>query len=182
MRPDEVLRSERPFTGKLVNVRVDTVRLADGRERQREIVEHPGAVGVLARLPDRSIVLVRQYRHAVGRTLLEIPAGTREPDESAEECAIRELAEETGYRADAVRELIRFYVSPGWADEELIIYLAEGVQDGNARPEDDEDLEVVPVRPEEVLGLIQRGEIADSKTIVALLAYLGLRFDPLPTK
>lgn len=175
MQPETVVRSERPFDGKLIRVRVDTVRLPDGRERQREVVEHPGAVGVLPVLTDGTLVLVRQYRHAIGRALLEIPAGTREPGEDAETCARRELAEETGYQTEALWELVRFYVSPGWADEELIVYVADDLQPGAMHPADDERLEVVPVRPDEVPGLIARGEIADSKSVVALLAYLGLR-------
>jgi len=126
-------------------------------------------------LTDGTLVLVRQYRHAIGRALLEIPAGTREPGEDAETCARRELAEETGYRTEALWELVRFYVSPGWADEELIVYVADDLQPGAMHPADDERLEVVPVRPDEVPGLIARGEIADSKSVVALLAYLGLR-------
>ncbi|MDI3340840.1 MAG: NUDIX hydrolase [Sphaerobacter sp.] len=174
MQPEAVVRSERPFSGRLIRVRVDTVRLADGSERQREVVEHPGAVGILPVLNDGALVLVRQYRHAVGRTLLEIPAGTREPGEDAEACAHRELAEETGYRAGELRELVRFYVSPGWADEELIVYLADDLEPGSAHPAEDERLSLVEVRPEEVGRLIRQGQIADSKTIVALLAYLGL--------
>lgn len=173
--PEEVISSERPFTGKLIRVRVDTVRLPGGQVRSREVVEHPGAVGILPVLPGGEMVLVRQYRHAVKRTLLEIPAGTREPDEGPEACALRELEEETGYRAQGVRELIRFFVSPGWANEELIVYVATDVAPGPARPEDDERLDVVHVRPEDVPALIQRGEIADSKTIICMLAYLGLR-------
>lgn len=177
MQPEALVRSERPFEGKLISVRVDTVRLPDGSERRREVVEHPGAVGILPVLATGTLVLVRQYRYAISRALLEIPAGTREPDEDAESCARRELAEETGYRAKRITELVRFYVSPGWADEELIIYLADDLEPGEVHPAEDERLEVVHVRPDEVAGLMAAGEIADSKSIVALLAYLGT---PLP--
>jgi 8-oxo-dGTP pyrophosphatase MutT (NUDIX family) len=120
---------------------------------------------------------VRQYRHAVGRTLLEVPAGTREPDESTEACAHRELAEETGYRARDLRELVRFFVSPGWANEELVAYVATNLEPGAPRPEDDEQLDVVTVRPDDVPGLVASGEIGDAKTIIALLAHHG---QPLP--
>ncbi|HUZ02507.1 MAG TPA: NUDIX hydrolase [Thermomicrobiaceae bacterium] len=177
MEPEEMVDSRREFDGKLIRVRVDTVRLPDGSERRREVAEHPGAVAILPVLPGGELVLVRQYRYAVGRTLLEVPAGTREPDESTEACAHRELAEETGFRASNLRELVRFYVSPGWATEELVAYVASDLEPGEARPEDDERLEVVAVRPEEVSDLIARGEIGDAKTIVALLAHLGLRLD-----
>ena len=178
MDVEEAVDSQRVFDGRLIRVRVDTVRLPDGSERRREVVEHPGAVAILPVLPGGELVLVRQYRHAVGRTLLEVPAGTREPDESTESCAYRELAEETGYRASSLRELIRFYVSPGWANEELVTYVVTDLQPGDPRPEDDERLEIVPVRPEDVPGLINRGEIGDAKTIIALMAHLGLRLEP----
>ncbi|HET9014713.1 MAG TPA: NUDIX hydrolase [Thermomicrobiaceae bacterium] len=178
MQAEVPVGSERVFDGRLIGVRVDTVRLPDGSLRQREVAEHPGAVAILPVLPEGEVVLVRQYRHAVGRTLLEVPAGTREPDERTDACARRELAEETGYRAGSLRELVRFYVSPGWANEELVVYVATDLTAGEARPEDDERLEVVPVRPEDVPPLIAAGEIGDAKTIVALTAYLGMRLEP----
>lgn len=175
MEPEELISSETRFAGTLLHLRVDTVRLPDGRLRRREVVEHPGAVAVLPVLPSGEIVLVRQYRHAVGRTLLEVPAGTREPDEPPEACARRELLEETGYEAGALRELARFYVSPGWASEELIVYLATDLVARQARPADDEQLAVERVAPEQVPELIRRRDIADAKTLIAVLGYLGLR-------
>lgn len=177
MQPEQTISRQRVFAGKLIGVRVDTVQLPNGDVRTREVAEHPGAVAVLPVLPDGTLVLVRQYRHAVGRTLLEVPAGTLDPDERPEDCALRELAEETGYQAESLRELVRFFVSPGWANEELVVYVADDIRAGQASPEEDEDLEVVQVAPADVPGLIQRGEIADSKTIICLLAYLGLRLD-----
>lgn len=171
---EELVSSRRPFEGKLVNVRVDTVRLDNGDEREREVVEHPGAVAVLPVLPNGDVVLVRQYRHAVGRALLEVPAGTREPNEPEIETGFRELREETGYQADQLRELIRFLVSPGWANEELVVYIADDVTPGTASPEDDESLELVQVKLPDLRGLIQSGEIADSKTIISILAWTGL--------
>lgn len=175
MEPEELISSETRFAGRLLRLRVDTVRLPDGRVRRREVVEHPGAVAVLPVLSSGEIVLVRQYRHAVGRTLLEAPAGTREPDESPEACARRELLEETGYEAGALRELVRFYVSPGWASEEVIVYLATDLVAQQARPADDERIAVERVAPEQVPELIRRREITDAKTLIAVLGYLGLR-------
>lgn len=174
MEAEEQLQSNVVFEGKLLKVRLDTVRLPDGSERQREVVEHPGAVGILPVLPDGRLILVRQYRHAVGRTTLEIPAGTREPDEGPEACALRELREETGYITTELKEMVRFFVSPGWATEELIIYVANDVVPGPPDPEDDEFLEIVQVWPEDVVHLIRDGDIADSKSIVALLGFLGV--------
>ena len=178
MADETVIKSDRAFDGKLINVRVDEVRMVDGSVHRREVVEHPGAVAIVPVLPNGDIVLVRQYRHAAGREMLELPAGTREPEETPLFTAIRELREETGYSAIGMREIVRFFVSPGWADEELTVYLATGITAGQDQPEPDEDLSVVTVRPDEVVEHIKRGDIADSKTIVGLLAWLGFKLPP----
>ena len=170
---EEPVSSERVFDGKLLRVRVDRVRLPDGRETTREVVEHPGAVAILPVLADGSLVLVRQYRHAVGKTLLEVPAGTREPDEGAQACAARELREETGYAAGQLELLTRFFVSPGWCTEELFVYRAQDLREAGAEPKGDEILRVEQVRPDDARGLIASGIIADSKSIVAILAHLA---------
>lgn len=159
------------FRGRLVSVRVDRVRLGDGTESTREVVEHPGAVAILPVLDDGRLALVRQFRYAVGRELLEVPAGTREPGEGPRECAMRELREETGFSSDDVEELTRFFVSPGWCTEELIVYRARNLRAGDAAPERDERLAVVIVAPDDVPALIAAGQIADAKTITAVLAH-----------
>lgn len=168
------LSSERGFDGKLVKVRVDQVRLDNGRQTVREVVEHPGAVAILPVMDDGRLVLVRQYRYAVERALLEAPAGTRDkPGETPEECASRELREETGLAAKRIEFLARFYTSPGWCTEELLIYRATGLREVGAAPEGDEILNVERVRPEDARRLIESGDIADGKTIIALLAHLS---------
>lgn len=168
---ERVLGSEGVFAGKLLTVRVDRVALPGGRETAREIVEHPGAVGIVPLLPDGRVVLVRQYRHAVGRALLEIPAGTRDqPGESAEAAAARELAEETGYRAASLTRLAAFYTAPGFCTEELTLFLATGLTAGAPAAMDDEAIAVETVALDAVPVLLARGEIADAKTIVGLLA------------
>ena len=174
MATEEQIQSNVVFDGKLLKMRVDTVRLPNGSERKREVVEHPGAVAILPVLPDGQLILVRQYRYAVGHEMLEIPAGTREADEGPEACAHRELREETGYVATELKEMVRFFVSPGWATEELVIYVATDVVPGPSEPADDEFLEIVRVRPEDVVHLIRNGDIADSKSIIALLGFLGV--------
>ncbi|MCM8748873.1 NUDIX hydrolase [Thermomicrobiaceae bacterium CFH 74404] len=174
MEPEELISSETRFAGRLLRLRVDTVRLPGGQVSRREVVEHPGAVAVLPVLPSGELVLVRQYRHAVGRALLEVPAGTRQPAESPEACARRELLEETGFEAGTLRELARFYVSPGWANEELIVYLATGLVARQPQPADDERIAVEHVAPERVPELVLKRDIADAKTLVAVLGYLGL--------
>jgi 8-oxo-dGTP pyrophosphatase MutT (NUDIX family) len=171
----EVVWSGYGFKGKLINVRLDTVQLPNGDQRQREIVEHPGAVAVVPVLEDGRIVLVRQYRPAVKRSMLELPAGTVEEGEDVSVTATRELEEETGYRTRDLRELVRFWVSPGWCDEELVVFVAMNVDPGEQSPEDDEQIEVEIVAPDRIPELITQGEIADSKTMVGLSLYLGLR-------
>jgi ADP-ribose pyrophosphatase len=172
-RHERPIASEIAFDGRLVRVRVDQVQLPTGRESVREVVEHPGAVGILPVTAEGKIVLVRQFRYAVGRELYEIPAGTREPDEPPEVCAARELREETGYAADKIEPLLRFFVSPGWCTEELIVYRATGLSHIGARPEEDEVIELVEVRPGEIPGLMRDGSIADAKTMTALMAHLA---------
>jgi nudix-type nucleoside diphosphatase (YffH/AdpP family) len=178
MGEQDVVWSGYGFEGKLVKVRLDTVKLANGDQRQREIVEHPGAVAVVPVTDDGHVVLVRQYRPAVGQSMLELPAGTVEKGEDVARTAERELEEETGYRAGALQELIRFWVSPGWCNEELVIYVATDVTAGQQDPEDDEEIEVQLVDPQQIPELMRNGEIADSKTMVGLSLYLGISLQP----
>jgi 8-oxo-dGTP pyrophosphatase MutT (NUDIX family) len=163
------------YRGKIVSVRVDRVRLASGRETVREVVEHPGAVAIVPVQDNGNILLVRQYRYAVGRELLEVPAGTREPDESAEACALREVEEEVGMRAGRIELLSNFYISPGWCNEEMVIYRAWDLQASNVNPGDDEVIDIVSVAPDDVPRLIADREVADAKTITALLLHLQNR-------
>lgn len=170
--PETTISSNVRFDGRIIRLKVDSVELPSGHRTEREVVEHPGAVGILPIHDDGRMVLVRQFRYAIGRDLVEIPAGTREPDEGPEACAVRELAEETGFAADSITPLARFFVSPGWCTEEIIIYLAKGLHEVEAAGEDDEDLSLVFATPEQASDLIAAGEIADAKTITAIHAYL----------
>lgn len=169
---EQLLSSRRVFQGRIIGVRVDEVELATGRRAGREVVEHPGAVAIVPVLDDGALVLVRQYRHAVGRELLELPAGTREPGEPTDRTAARELQEETGYRAAVWELLTRFFVSPGWCNEELLIYRASGLTAVERALEDDEIVAVTAVRPSEIPGLMRDGMIADAKTVTGLLVHL----------
>ncbi|HYI15691.1 MAG TPA: NUDIX hydrolase [Thermomicrobiales bacterium] len=171
--PEQRISSERIFDGKLLKVRVDAVRLPSGREATREVVEHPGAVAILPVTDEGKLILVRQFRYAVGRKLLEVPAGTREPGEPDDETARRELHEEVGLEAATIELLARFFISPGWCNEELVAFRATGLREIGAQPEPDEDLEIVEIDPADVPALIASGEIGDAKTITAILAHLG---------
>ena len=144
---------------------------SDGREHIRDIVRHPGAVAILPLLDDGRICLLRNYRDTVGRELIELPAGTREPAEEPAETARRELIEETGYRAGRIELLCVFQTSPGVLDEQMFLYLATELQPGEAAPEPGEELTPLPVTREEARAMIRRGEIEDAKTLVGLLYY-----------
>lgn len=153
----------------------DTVAAHDGRKHTRDVVLHPGAVTVVALLPDGEVLLVRQYRHPVGEVLLELPAGTldRHDDGSIEDpllAAQRELFEETGHRAQQWRHLAEFYTAPGFADEKMQLYLATDVApDGSyAGPAPDERLELVSMPFTDALAMAERGAIRDAKTLVGL--------------
>src|SRR5436309_1627786 len=167
---ERVLHSERVFAGRLLNLRVDRVALPNGRETTREVVEHPGAVAIVPLHDDGRVVLVRQYRHAVGRSLLEIPAGTLDQgEESAEAAAARELQEETGYRAARLTPLATFYPAPGFATERMTVFLATGLTDGDQGQMEDENITVETIPLAELPALLARGELADAKTLVGLL-------------
>jgi ADP-ribose pyrophosphatase len=167
---EDLLSSRRIYEGRIVNLRVDSVRLPSGRITEREIVEHRGAVGIVAVDESGEVLLVNQFRAAVARTLLEIPAGTLEDGEEAEACAFRELSEETGYVAERIEELYVFYVSPGFSDERICLYLATDLTLGSQRVESDEIIEVVKVPLDRALEMIRTGEICDGKSILGLIA------------
>jgi len=166
---EKVLSSRRVYDGHVINLRVDTVLLPDSKQTTREIVEHPGAVAIVPKLGDEDIVLVRQFRKAVGKYLLEVPAGTVEENETPRACAHRELLEETGYRAKKLTRLASFYLAPGYSTELLHVYLASSLIHVTRKPEADEFIETVIVPFDKALHWIQTGEICDAKSISALL-------------
>lgn len=145
------------------------IRDADGALHRRQVVEHPGAVVILPLLGDGRIVLIRNTRATVGRTLWELPAGTLEPGEPPADCAVRELIEETGFRASGVEPLHEFYPSPGVMNERMYGFTATGLVAGEQALEPGERIEVHPLAAREVAALIDGGEIVDSKTLVCLL-------------
>jgi ADP-ribose pyrophosphatase len=164
-------QTERIFEG--VKFAVDRVNVTarDGREVQRELVAHPGAVIVLPLTDDRQVVMIRNERFAVGQELWELCAGTLEPGEPPIECARRELIEETGYQATAVKPLCTFYTSPGFTDELMHAFVATGLTEVGQQLEPTERIEVERLPTADVLQMIRDGRIVDGKTIVTLLYY-----------
>jgi ADP-ribose pyrophosphatase len=162
MKPDA---SRSVYDGKLVDVTLER-----WGEHEREIVEHPGAVAIVAIDGDGMLTLVRQRREAVRSELLELPAGTLEEGEAPLACARRELAEETGLRGGTWRESTAFYTTPGFCRERMYLFFAEQLERGDASPESDEQLEIVRWATEEIGAKL--GEIEDAKTLAGLLLYL----------
>lgn len=165
---EEVLSSSVLHRGRAVRLRLDRVRMPSGRETSREIIEHPGSVGILPLLTRERVLLIRHYRHAVGKTIWEIPAGTMEPGETPEECARRELEEETGYRARRLEPFFECYAAPGYSQELMHVFLARGLERTKRRPEEDEIISVRSLASEKAFRLVESGKIRDAKTICAL--------------
>ena len=161
------------FKGKLVQVRLDKIVEPGGHEASREIVVHPGAVCVVARPTPDEVLLIRQYRHATGSILLEIPAGGLNDAESPEKAAVRELEEETGFRAGKVVERAKFWTTPGFTTEFMHLFEATELVKTKTNPDEDEVIEVDVVHRDEALRMIEDGRIQDAKSILGLLRVLG---------
>lgn len=175
MAEEKVLSSEFVYKGYAVDVRKDTVRMTDGRETVRDVVEHGECVAIVAVDPEGKILLVNQYRYAVGKYLLEIPAGGIDGNETPEEAVIREMQEETGYRPETVTGLGGFYSAPGFCTEYLHLFLVEDLIEGRLYAEDTDSITLVRITPEEITGYIRSGVICDAKSIAGLLAWLDYR-------
>lgn len=166
---DKILRSEYLYRGSVIKLRLDQVRLANKNVVAREIVEHRGAVVIVALDERQRVLLVRQYRAGAGRETLELPAGTLEEGEDPAVCAIRELKEETGYSAAQWEPMSYFFSSPGFCTEKMHLFLARQLTDGKATPEEDESITVEWMPLAKAIDAIERGKIVDGKTMVGLL-------------
>ncbi len=164
------------YKGRVVNLNLETVTLPNGTTVELEIIHHSGASAVVPMSDDKTVLLIRQYRHAVGGYILEIPAGRLDPGEDPRDCAMRELEEEIGYRAAFLDHLLSFFTTPGFTDEIIHIYKATGLTRGRQNLEGDEVLDVVEMPLEKAMTRIEDGTIRDGKTIVGLQAvYLRAR-------
>lgn len=170
---EKLIRSKEVYHGHMIHLRKDEVELPNGKLAGREVVVHPGAVAIVPVRPDGKIVLVRQYRHPVGEELLEIPAGKLDAGELPDDCAKRELSEETGYEAGKFTFLTRIFTAPGFTDEAISLYVAEDLIEKNQHPDEDEFLNVEVYTKQEVKEMIADGRLHDAKSLTALLMYLG---------
>lgn len=172
---EKTLTTREIYSGRVIKVRVDTVSLPDGKQSIREVVEHAGAVAVVALDEDNNIIMVRQYRKPLDRVLTEIPAGTMEKDENPLLCAQRELEEETGFIAARWEKILSYYSAPGFTDEYLHVYLATGLSLGKTNPDPDEFIELVHIPLPEAYRLIFAGQIVDGKSIIGIQYVMGNR-------
>jgi ADP-ribose pyrophosphatase len=175
-----VVSSKLAYKGKVFSVYSDDVIEPTGVRNTREVIRHNGSVVILAvdesnDPNDPEIIFERQYRHAAGQLLLELPAGRREPDEAPLSAAKREMIEETGYRAKRWTLLTKYFASPGFLGEWMQIYLARDIREGVSQPEADEQIEVVKIPLSKALALAQSNKIHDGKTLIGLMLYDALR-------
>jgi ADP-ribose pyrophosphatase len=165
---ETILSSEEIYRGRIVHLSVVSVRLPNGSETKRELVQHPGAVAIVALDEQQNVLLVRQFRMAARRALLEIPAGTLDPEEPPLVCAERELQEETGYRPGKLEAIGGIYVAPGYTTEYIHLFLASDLTESRLEMDYDEFIEASRVPLTEALAMIERGEIIDAKSITGL--------------
>lgn len=175
MTEEKTLSTHIIFDGRAVKLRIDTVKTADGRESTREIIEHSDCIAVIAIDEDDNVLLVRQYRKAIEKELLEIPAGGIDPGEDAETAVRREMQEETGYLPGRVKRLGGFYSTPGYCTEYLHLYLATELAPSQLYAEDTAGISLVRVPVKEIPALLASGKIEDAKSIAGLHIYLEHR-------
>jgi ADP-ribose pyrophosphatase len=156
------------YKGRVVNLNLETVTLPNGNTVELELIHHPGAAAVVPMKDDKTVLLIRQYRHAAGGYILEIPAGKLEPGEEPRQCAAREIEEEIGFRADSLEPLITFFTTPGFTDEVIHIFKGIGLTPGKQNLDHDEVLDVIELPLDRAIAQIRNGTIRDGKTIIGL--------------
>lgn len=166
---EEITSTKRVYDGYLVKLDLHDVRLPDGNASKREVIKHPGAVALVAVDDNNKILMVRQFRIAAGKVMLEIPAGTLEPGEPPSECAARELQEETGYKPTQLESLGGIYAAPGYTTEFIHLFYASGLVESSLDQDSDEFIEMERISLTDALHMIDSGEIDDSKTVNGIL-------------
>jgi len=164
----ELIRSETLLQGRTFKIRRDHLKTPDGKETRLEIVEHGGSAIVIPIDEDGNMLLIRQYRHATGMEILELPAGTRDGDEPYEDCAAREIREETGMEAGKLEKIGDFYLAPGYSTEFMGVYLATNLKHNPLDPDSDEFLSVEKIPLKKAIEMAERGEVPDAKSLAAL--------------
>lgn len=172
---EKTVSSETVFEGRIIKVKVDKVVMPDGKEAQRELVKHPGGVGIVAITENDEIILVKQYRKPLDKAIYEIPAGKLDAGEHHRVCGVRELEEETGLSAKVFDYMGFIYPSPGFTDEVTHVYLAKELTQGETHPDEDEFLDVEKVPFEKALKMVLDGEINDAKSVFGILKYNMMR-------
>jgi ADP-ribose diphosphatase len=167
--PFELIKSETILEGRTFKIRRDYLKTPNGGETRLEIIEHGGSVVLIPIDEEGNILFVRQYRHAIARDLFELPAGTREGDEPYEDCAAREIREETGMEAGKLQKVGEFYLAPGYSSEFMVVYLATGLKENPLDADDDEFLQVEKIPLKKAIEMAERGDIPDAKSLAALL-------------
>lgn len=167
--PFELIKSETVLQGRAFKIRRDTLKTPDGRETSLEIVDHGGSVVILPIDDEKNLLFVRQYRHATGMDLLELPAGTRDREEPYEECAARELREETGMEAGTLQMVGKFYLAPGYSTELMGVFIATNLKENPLQADDDEFLNVERIPLRKAIQMSESGEVPDAKSLAALL-------------
>ena len=167
---EKTLTSKLLHEGRHFSFLRDEVELPNGFRTFRDVVRHPGAVAIVPVLPEGRVVMVRQYRYAASKELLEIPAGTLEPGEPVIDCAQRELIEETGYEAGTLKSLLSCYMAPGYSSEVIHFFVASDLREAVGEAEPDEEISVERLEPGEVVGMIAENVIEDAKTIIGVLS------------
>lgn len=165
----QTVSSETKYKGEVVSLKVDQVRFPDGTVHLREVVSHPGAVGVVPLTKESQVILIRQHRYPVGKELLEIPAGLPEKGEDPKQTVLRELKEETGCRPTELVKLSEFYLTPGYSDEYFYLFLALEVEEGERELEADEVIALEKMTFNKAMELVRKGTIVDAKTIMGLI-------------
>lgn len=166
---EKIVESDYKYKGKIINVRKDIVKLPDDNTSTREVVEHPGGVCIIAITDDSNVLLVKQFRAGPRTVLLELPAGKLEYGEDPKECGKRELTEETGYVANKFEKIGEYYLSPGYANEKIYIYLAQDLSYANVNPDADEFLEIVKMPFTRLDEMVKNNEITDAKTVIGVM-------------
>lgn len=175
---EKTVSSKEIFDGRIIRLRVDMVKMPGGNLAEREIIEHPGGVGIVAITDNDEIIMVKQFRKPIEKAIYEVPAGKLDKGEDHRLCGIRELSEETGYTAENFIYLGYMYPSPGFADEVTHLYLATGLTPGEAHLDPDEYLDIEYIKTSKVVDMIMNNEINDAKTIFGVfkaLEYLKRR-------